>query len=437
MHNLLKVLAGFKYSPRSWAYARIITGIFWLVFIIVDIRALHPEPCDIGICHFFNCLFFTTQPVSYLVIGISVLLTGMYLFEKRMVLTTFLMSLTGCIVFSVATANGNDMRMEVVTIVLIAQCIAFIQYRYAGSAFKDATPARNLAMLYSIQVVAACYVIAAISKLHITGIGWVAQAPNIAIRVIKASSSRALDYNFPAVMHTGQRVAEAIIRHPFIIQMAFGFSLVVEFFAFSALASRSFCRKYSYLILIMHLFILLFMDILIPAFVVMVIAYMLNLPLDSTSAENKKGGPAYNFSAIIYSFYLGAVFIVLSLIIGEQHPFATFPMFSNMRNTCAYFYLTDQNNKVISPVKYLGLRTDQIEKIMVARAHAARITISGNQGLGQLATPWLTNAVIARKRFLMQKDISQLKLVHHQLWLDNGIITTSDSTIAIVPVASM
>ena len=437
MESLLKVLAGFKYGPRSWAYARIITGIFWLTFIIVDIRAPHPEACDIGLCHFLNCLFFTTHPVSYVVIALAILLAGMYMAEKKMMLTTFLMSLTGCVVFSVATANGNGMRMEVVTIVLIAQFIAYTQYRYADLSFKNATRARNRAMLYSIQVIAACYVIAAISKLHITGIAWVAQAPNIAIRVIKASSSRALDYNMPAFKHSGQVVAAAVMQHPFIIQISFGLALAIEFFAFIALASRFFCRKYSYLILTIHLFILLIMNILIPAFVVMVIAYMVNLPSRNNEMMHKSEARVYNVQALIYSFYLGFIFIVLSLFLGEQHPFATFPMFSNMSNTCGYYYVTDQNNEILSPLQYLGLRTDQIEKIIYARAHDAHVTILGNQGVGQVAAPWLSNCVTARKEFLIQKNISQVKLIHHQLWVDHGKITTNDSTVAIMQVASI
>ena len=437
MDSLLKVLAGFKYGTRSWAYARAITGIFWLIFIVADINAPHPEACDIGLCHFLNCLFFATPPVSYVVIAIATLLTGMYIAEKKIALTTFLMALTGCIVFPIATANGNGMRMEVVTVVLIAQFIAYTQYQYSDLSFKNATRARNLAMFYSIQVIAACYVVAAISKLHITGIAWVAQAPNIAIRVIKASSSRALDYNMPVFKHSGQVVAAAITQHPFIIQTAFGLALAIEFFAFIALASRSFCRKYSYLILTMHLFILLMMNILIPAFVVMVIAYMVNLPQRNNAVQYKSEVLAYNLPTVIYSFYLGGIFIVLSLFLGEQHPFATFPMFSNMSNTCSYYYVTDQNNRILSPLQYLGLRTDQIEKIIYARAHDSQVTILGNQGVGQVATPWLSNCVTTRKRFLIQKNISRVKLIHHQMWVDNGKITTNDSTIAIMEIGSI
>ena len=433
MHNLLTVLNRFNYQRKSYTYARLITGLFWLTIALLNIKRMQPTPCDTGLCRFLNCGFFTTAPVACFMAAFMLVLAALYLFERYMALTTFLMALTGTIVFTVATANGNSMHMEIVTMVLFAQGIAYTQYYFARPAFKAATPVHNLVMLYSVQIIVAGYVISGITKLNTSGLAWVAQAPDIALQVIKASSSRAIDFNMPALISNGKAIAMAILHYPLAIQVALGTTLAIELFAFTAMAGRAFCRKYSYAILTMHLFILLVMNIAIPAFIIMVIAYLLNFKVPQ-APQPVPTATKYNIKSVFYSCYLGALYIALSLFIGQHHPFSTFPMFSKMDTHTRYFYLTDQNDKPFSPLTYLNLRTDEISKILTLRTGAAHTTIYNPEALRTLAQPWLAKLTNQHRQQLSNQNIQQVKLICHQLWLDKGTVLTADSLITIVAV---
>jgi hypothetical protein len=56
-------------------------------------------------------------------------------------------------------------------------------------------------------------------------------------------------------------------------------------------------------------------------------------------------------------------FTVLCLIIGEQYPFSSFPMYSSFSHDTYYIYLADQFDRPIAAQVKLGVSTTRMKKI--------------------------------------------------------------------------
>lgn len=61
---------------------------------------------------------------------------------------------------------------------------------------------------------------------------------------------------------------------------------------------------------------------------------------------------------LLQNVLVGVVYVVLSLLIGEQHPFTLVPMYSNLPNYAYSFYLSDDKGQILPFAKYFKCADD-------------------------------------------------------------------------------
>lgn len=74
----------------------------------------------------------------------------------------------------------------------------------------------------------------------------------------------------------------------------------------------------------------------------------------------------------------GLVYVLLSLLIGEQHPFTRVPMYSTFPNYAYSFYLSDTANNLLPLARYYHLADDELSHHYSAICEAQHIPY-GNQ----------------------------------------------------------
>lgn len=435
MDGILQVIGKFQYPPKNQTYARFITMFVWLGFVFSELAGTHSVPCNQGLCWFLNCNFLISPPYSWLFGLFVIVLAVLYVFEKYMQITTALLAIAGMLVFSVAISEGSRPRFEVLSMVLIAQFIAYSHYKLMGPRFKATTTPGNLAMFYSIQIIGSCYMISAICKMQASGITWVMDSPNVALRVIASFTARGLDFGMPALIPLGRNIAAFVTRFPWLIRTGFAMVFCIEFFALMATISRRWARKYGFLLLLMHLFMLIVMGIVIIPFVLLVVAYLVNFS-ESNEAPEKDEDTRTTIQRIAFRLALPAIFIPLSIVIGEQHPFSRFPMFSTMDNFARYYWVQDQNGHALSARKCFGTRSDQFKNLISDRAMVQHKNLRDSEGLRPICQPLMELLVKAHLPGLRAQNINEVKLMDHVLWMDNGEIREKDIVLADVKVES-
>lgn len=63
---------------------------------------------------------------------------------------------------------------------------------------------------------------------------------------------------------------------------------------------------------------------------------------------------------LLYGIWIGALYLLLSLFIGEQHPFTRVPMYSSFPNYAYSFYLSDSANNLLPLATYYHLADDEL-----------------------------------------------------------------------------
>lgn len=107
---------------------------------------------------------------------------------------------------------------------------------------------------------------------------------------------------------------------------------------------------------------------LIPFFAVILVAaigLLLRLYFEETKAYIEILN--WPFKKYLYPYFLvGLIYIVLSLIIGENHPFTLLPVYSTFPNYAYSFYLSDGTGKVIPIGKYFSYGAADLSHVYVA-----------------------------------------------------------------------
>jgi hypothetical protein len=184
-----------------------------------------------------------------------------------MKITTFLMFLLCLILFSLEESNGILMRCGLYTMIFFAQFMAYLRH-------TDKMKAERIQ--YSIQIVAAGYMLAGISKLRDSGLAWITDSPLGSIQIIKSYCNYYFDSGEIAQLQKGIELSGVVLKHALIVKILFGLSLMFELFAWISLRSKKYALIYGLLLLSMHIGIYYFMNILVIAIFYPMVAVMIN-----------------------------------------------------------------------------------------------------------------------------------------------------------------
>jgi hypothetical protein len=428
----LKLLNRFRYSEGDWFFARLITGAAWLYFMVAVLHHPHYHAIPDGICKFFNCSPLLQGPLSTAVLWMAVILAVLYIWGKFLPGVTLLLVIAGTLVFSADKFEYHH-RYGLFTLIFLVQFIAFLRYHFASPACKKATPFRNLAMFYSVQIVATAYVIAGLSKLRISGLHWVTGASNTSVRVIRECNLHALATGNFEIAQTGRAIARFMLHYPHITAVIFAFALGVELCTFVAMFGRKYARYYAVLLLLIHAGFFLLFNIIITSFLVVLTAYFVNLkpmPEESTESDSRIQLSLCSLLNYAWQFKPAIILFVLTFLIGENHPFSRYALFSSAAPEADYFYFTGQDNMPVSSEKNFGISGTQIKNMIGEQAAKHGTQEISNQNLKEPAAEFLEFVVNSKRRNAIEKHFNELKLFHHEIAVRGDSIVETDTLLA-------
>lgn len=256
-----------RYTSTEWFLLKLTVAIIWLRImskLFIDTSGI---PYPAAICSLFDCSFLATPVTARYIYYVSLLLGVLYLSEKCMKYTTFLMFLISCLGFTLEESNGVMNRCALYSMVFFAQSAAY---------FMGGQDIKKKRIQFAVQVIAAGYFLAGVSKLLASGPGWVTDAPNAAVQMIKNYAYEYYDSGSQTAMDMGYQQAQFVLDNKPVIIVLFAFSLLFELTAWVAMFSKRHAFVYGFLLLGMHMGILYFMDILIVAIFYPMLIVLLN-----------------------------------------------------------------------------------------------------------------------------------------------------------------
>jgi hypothetical protein len=287
-------------------------------------------------------------------------------------------------------------------------------------------------MCYSAQIVAAAYVITAMTKLQVSGLAWITDAPNFVIRIIRFYSGRAIDLNNMALMEKGRLHAEFFLLHSLLLKAGFACALSVELGAVIAMYSKRSAKLYSVLLLLLHGGIFVLFGGVLINFFVLTLVYLSNLPsFFMSKTSNSVHHPPTSIVSLISSFTLPFVFIAFTYIIRDQHPFSTYAMFASSSDNTDYFFISDRNGVTVSPSTF-RMHTTEIKSMIVSAGMKSHQDVENDSTL-KIIAPDVLKDIISMHSKNAPVITGALKLYRHKIWITNGVISEANVLLATTP----
>lgn len=256
-----------RYTRTEWFFLKLTLAALWLRLasrIFIDTSGV---PYPSGLCSLVDCSFLATpETARYIYLG-ALLLSIPYLLECWMKYTTLLMFLLSCLMFTLEESNGVLNRCSLYSMLFFAQSAAY---------FMGGRDLKVNRIQFAVQVIAAGYFLAGVSKVAASGPGWITDAPNAAVQMIKNYAYEFYNSNNQVYIDMGMQQARFVIENKPVIIVLFAFSLLFELTAWVAMFGKRHAFVYGLLLLGMHMGILYFMDILIVAIFYPMLIILLN-----------------------------------------------------------------------------------------------------------------------------------------------------------------
>ena len=172
-------------------------------------------------------------------------------------------------------------HLQLITCVVGAQWIASVlavARRGGARQWLQLGPvAENRLVNWTQQVIAAAYVVSALSKLIISKGQWMWDTPRFGIQLAKAVDQDYYDHLRPGT-DTPSWLPDWLLEHPWQARLLFGPAMPLEFFAFLALRNRALGALYAIALIAFHLSVSALMSLDFRYNVQMMIVYLVNIP---------------------------------------------------------------------------------------------------------------------------------------------------------------
>ena len=305
-------------------------------------------------------------------------------------------------------------------------------------------------MFLTIQAIGTAYVISAVTKLQVSGFGWVLNAQNIAVEIVKSGCQKTIDTQFVEIENYARFIASAILNYPYTTKLIFCIALLIELFAFTAGFSKNIARKYGWLLMLLHAGMFFVIGILIIPFAALVFIYLVN-PVGAVLCFGKPKLATQNFITasfesakhtvktryareLLYLLCLPIIFLSLTKYIGDVHPFSNFPMYSYFPTHTEFYYLANENNEPLSTHKNFGMRTSDLKQMVLVRIKSSTIKTNSANELNAIAEDVLINLSKKNTSNLIKSNTQKLKLIKHSIAIKNNIIQEHEVTLATIKI---
>ncbi len=264
-----------SYSQQEWKLMKLffIPGWFFITAFIYN-TLVHIGDGK-SVCAFFDCNIILTGAVKVLLFSCMAVFSVLYILEKQMLLSLTVLSALSVLVFSAGESNGIAGRCEILSAVLIAQLVAYIKHKRTG----DNEALAQDRIQYSVQIIAAAYILAAISKLRGAGIGWVLQNKQLAIHAKSGFLRPGVHYGTDVLQQYADMIFSLFWNHPVLTAVLLTLALVIEGAAFVCFWGKRYTHLYGILLAVFHLSLFILMFVFVPPVLLCVFVFVLNGPL--------------------------------------------------------------------------------------------------------------------------------------------------------------
>lgn len=258
------------------------TDLEWLILKLSFVLVTAPVTCIMilsrsecpfptGLCRLYDFAPLFGQVGGYITVAVFVGLCLLYIAERQMLVTTFLLALLSCIIISHHESNGVHMRATVLSVVWIAQFLAYF-FHYLRPEFD----LHRYRIQYGVQAMAAVYTLAGIAKLKASGMGWIDAGDTFPLQVVKNYSYLYYDTGSRAILQEGQSIAYFLLHHHLLVRLFLAISLVLEVACLVAAINRRVGTVWGLGLLLMHIGIATIMGIGISIIAKPMIVFFIN-----------------------------------------------------------------------------------------------------------------------------------------------------------------
>jgi hypothetical protein len=271
MSTIIDKIFSNKHNDTEWFFMKFSVSALWLSAIFLIVRGFSSLPLPIGVCTWFPCVFFLHFPFNKILLYSSVIIAYLYIFEIKVLWTSFIMFLISLLVFSIEESNGILERRGLLTFIFLAQFVAYFLHNK-----KNHFNLKKYRIQFSVQVVAAGYVLAGLSKLIQSGWKWILDGERITLQILKSHYYTYIDLGNEKWLIKGYELVNFIESHPYLLFFLLASSLLLELGAFLVIFSRRHAIIYGLLLLSMHIGIYWVMEIAIVSILFPMLIFLIN-----------------------------------------------------------------------------------------------------------------------------------------------------------------
>ena len=255
----------------NWTCAKISFAFIWGGSLMGMAKECSQMVAPVGIARWVDYSFLFRPEGKLFLLWAILLLCIFYIWEKGMIITTTAMFFLSLLIITYHESQGIYYRNTLNTVIPGVQALAY----WIAYFRKDFDVEKNR-WQFTMQVIAAFYLLAGISKLQASGWEWIFSGKYFALQIMKNHSFTYFDAGNASTMAKATAQSAFFLSHNAFLVFLLGSSLLLELFAFLALLGKNWRIGMGILLLLMHLSIYWVMDIVIGGVAFNMVIFFLN-----------------------------------------------------------------------------------------------------------------------------------------------------------------
>ena len=234
------------------------------------------QPFPVGIANWVDFTFLASPRAAlWAEVGLLVAL-GCYVVGRAMPVALTVMTVLYTAAGALAYSQGAlQHRTQLLALVLLAQLVAYVQATVTG---RPPRIGHTLATHYSLEVIAAAYVLSGLMKIVLSGGKWLEQVPMVAIDIAKAHGQVFCTTGEPGLVARADAIGAAIMASPNLTRTLFAPAVLFELAAGTAVFGRTLAAVVGLCLVAMHRSIDVVMAIRFWENEALLLIYFVNVP---------------------------------------------------------------------------------------------------------------------------------------------------------------
>ncbi len=251
-----------KRGRWEWFFMRLFFAVvvWWSLPTARSMLDMVSQPYPTGIANLVDLTFFSNPEIYQVVYWVFCAALLVYVSGFLLPIVLPVMASVHIGMITIYNSQGaTHHSYQLVSLILLAQWVVYwvpwVRKVFGRQALSlpEGRHWRDYAVWYSLQVIAAAYVIAGVIKLMRSKGMWIVDSPNLAVQLLKTNAQNYYGrLETDAVFEQRAALAQFMIDNPNITRLFLGAGLLIEIFAFVLLINRRWALVAGIFILALH-----------------------------------------------------------------------------------------------------------------------------------------------------------------------------------------